>query len=132
MVTTEQQLRKSYPDQVENWGTWVFVLDRGRIVMTQENPTGCAWGYGPSTINGHKVEWTYTDSKGTPSSFPHNQPGEHFVFGWSIYGDTVTLTAVPNEVSPGVLMYPWHRLSTRPDMTRLSKHCSPPAQATAR
>ena len=30
----------------------------------------------------------------------HNYPGEFFVFGWSLYRDVLTLTAVPGETSP--------------------------------
>jgi hypothetical protein len=29
-----------------------------------------------------------------------NKPGERFVFGWSKFRDTLTLTAVPGENSP--------------------------------
>lgn len=44
MVTTEQNLRKSHPAvPPENWGTFVYVFDRDRFALTQENATACGW-----------------------------------------------------------------------------------------
>ena len=40
----------------ENWGHWVFVFDRGRFAITQENKPSCTWGSGssPSTATGRR------------------------------------------------------------------------------
>ena len=129
MVTTEAQLRAADPNTAYNWGRWIFVFDRGHFAITQENPTGCAWGYGTYNVTGHQIEWTYTDGRGTPAPFPHNAPGERFTFDWSIYRDAVTLTAVPGKSSPAELIYPWRRLSTKPSISYLSKGCRPPTDA---
>ncbi len=48
----------------ENWGHWVFVFDRGRFAITQENETSCTWGYGTYAINGSRMAWSFEDGGG--------------------------------------------------------------------
>ena len=44
----------------ENWGHWIFVFDRGRFAITQENRTSCTWGYGTFSVDGDKTTWRFT------------------------------------------------------------------------
>jgi hypothetical protein len=131
MVTTEQDIRRSDPSVTpENWGTWIFVFDRGHFAFTQENLTACTWGYGTYAVTGAHVAWRLAGGGGVAPTGAVNKPGEHFVFTWSIYRDTLTLTAVTGEISPdNFLLQPWHRLDTKPSASSLNKRCPPPAQA---
>ena len=59
-----------------------------------------------------------------------NKPGEFFVFGWSLYRDVLTLTAVPGEISPGnFMLQPWRRTGDAPSATVFPTRCPPPADA---
>ena len=59
-----------------------------------------------------------------------DRPGEFFVFGFSAYRDTLTLTAVKGEISPlNFRAKPWRRLATTPTRRFFSKRCSPPSAA---
>ena len=78
----------------ENWGHWVFVFDRGRFAITQENKTSCTWGYGTYAVNGARMAWTFQDGGGIAPNDATNRPGEYFVFDFSAYRDTLTLTPV--------------------------------------
>ena len=113
----------------ENFGHWVYVVDRGRFAFSQENGPACTWGYGTWTVHGNKVEWLFTDGGGEAPNGAQNRPGERFVFGWSKFRDTLTLTAVPGEISPSNFnAQPWHRTG-KPDVRRLSTRCPPPSEA---
>jgi TRAP-type transport system periplasmic protein len=113
----------------ENWGKWVFVFDRGHFAITQENRDACTWGYGTFIVKGHQVEWTFTDGGGIAPNAP-NKPGEFFVFGWSLYRETLILTPVQGEISPeNFRVKPWQRISTRPSSRYFSKRCPPPGNA---
>jgi hypothetical protein len=131
MITTKAQARVSDPNvPPENWGTWTFVFDRGHFAITQQNAQACTWGYGTYTVSKRQTTWDFADGGGVAPSGALNKPGEHFVFGWSTYRDTVTLTAVPSAVSPdNFYLQPWHRLNKKPSASYLSKTCGPPAQA---
>ncbi len=78
----------------ENWGHWVFVFDRGRFAITQENKTSCTWGYGTYAVNGARTSWTFLDGGGIAPNGATNRPGEYFVFDFSAYRDTLTLSPV--------------------------------------
>ena len=94
----------------ENYGHWVYVVDRGRFAFSQENGPACTWGYGTWKVHGATVEWLFTDGGGEAPNGAENKPGERFVFGWSKFRDTLTLTAVPGEISPlNFNAEPWHR-----------------------
>jgi len=113
----------------ENYGHWVYVVDRGRFAFSQENGPACTWGYGTWTVHGNKVEWLFTDGGGEAPNGAANKPGERFVFGWSKFRDTLTLSAVPGEISPlNFNAEPWHRIG-KPDASRLSTRCPPPSEA---
>ena len=55
-------------------------------------------GRTPSMVT--DVEWSVLDGGGISPNNAANKPGERFVFEWSRYRDTLTLTAVPGEISP--------------------------------
>jgi TRAP-type C4-dicarboxylate transport system substrate-binding protein len=133
MVTTEQESRKADPNvPPENWGNWIFVFGRGRFAITQENAAACTWGYGTYVVTGRRVEWRFIDGGGIAPTDSQNKPGEHFLFGWSRYHDTMTLTPVAGAISPqNFIAKPWHRLSATPTDSYLSKRCPPPAEATS-
>jgi TRAP-type C4-dicarboxylate transport system substrate-binding protein len=117
----------------ENWGHWVFVFDRGRFAITQENKTSCTWGYGTYAVNGTRMSWTFEDGGGIAPNNAMNKPGEYFVFDFSLYRDTLELSAVPGQISPlNFRAEPWRRLSTTPTTEQFSKRCPPPAFALNR
>jgi TRAP-type C4-dicarboxylate transport system substrate-binding protein len=120
MTTTR---RDAPPDYLaENWGRWIFVLDRGRFADTQENATACTWGYGTYVLKGATMQWTFKHGGGKAPNGAYNKPGELFVFGWSRYRDTLTLTPVKGQ-----------RLASRtPSRAHFSRHCPPPAAALNR
>ena len=111
----------------ENYGEWVFVVDRGRFAFTQENGPACTWGYGTWTTEGPEVEWRFTDGGGIAPTSAANKPGELFDYGWSLYRDTLTLTRVDGAVSPGnFLAQPWHRVSQSAQPHRFFSRCGLP------
>jgi hypothetical protein len=113
----------------ENFGHWVYVVDRGRFAFSQENGPACTWGYGTWKVHGATVEWLFTDGGGEAPNGAENKPGERFVFGWSKFRDTLTLTGVPGEISPENFdVEPWHRVG-KPDPRRLGTRCPPPSEA---
>jgi TRAP-type C4-dicarboxylate transport system substrate-binding protein len=117
----------------ENWGHWVFVLDRGRFAITQENETSCTWGYGTYAVNGTRMSWTFLDGGGIAPNYATNRPGEYFVFDFSAYRDTLSLTPVEGEISPlNFRAEPWRRLSRSPSRDDFSTRCSPPLGALER
>jgi TRAP-type C4-dicarboxylate transport system substrate-binding protein len=113
-----------------NFGAYTYVFDRGRFAFTQQSDAICTWQYGTYVVDGDRVEWTFLDGGATPDGNGHNNPGEFFVFGWSLYRDTLTLTAVPGETSPApTLVKPWHRLDATPSASFLNPDCPPPPEA---
>ena len=116
--------------QDENWGHWVFVFDRGRFAITQENKTSCTWGYGTYAVNGNRMSWTFQDGGGIAPNNAMNRPGEYFAFDFSAYRDTLVLTPVSGEISPvNFRAEPWRLLSSTPSSEHLSTRCPPPAAA---
>ena len=114
----------------ENWGHWIFVLDRGRFAFTQENKPSCTWGYGKIAVRGNRMSWTFADGGGIAPSGAENRPGEFFVYDFSLYRDTLTITPVEGRVSPlNFRAKPWRRLSETPTRRYFSKRCPPPAAA---
>jgi len=114
----------------ENWGDWIYVFDRGKFAITQENSEACTWGYGTFSVAGSQMTWTFTDGGGIAPNSAQNKPGEHFVFGLSAYRDTLTVTPVEGAISPSNFREkPWRRLSSTPSRTFFSKRCPPPAEA---
>jgi TRAP-type C4-dicarboxylate transport system substrate-binding protein len=113
----------------ENYGTWTYVFDRARFAYTQENKDACTWGYGTYAVKGNQVEWRFTDGGGTGPNSAFNRPGEFFVFGWSLYRETLTLTAPGPE---NFRAKPWQRISSTPSSRSFSKRCPPPDNALPR
>ena len=77
-----------------NYGTFTYVIDRGRFAVTQENAQVCTWAYGTLTVRGDRFEELVTHGGGIPAGVPVNVPGELFTFGWSRYRDVLTLSPV--------------------------------------
>jgi hypothetical protein len=125
--------KASAPDFLdENWGHWIFVFDRGRFAITQENHNACTWGYGTFSVDDGKTTWRFTDGGGKAPNGANNKPGEEMAFAVSLFRDTATLKPVQGAVSPpNFIAEPWRKLG-RPSRGRLSTHCLPPAAALAR
>ena len=45
-------------------GDWIYVFDRGRFAITQENSEACTWGYGTFSVAASQMTWTFTDGGG--------------------------------------------------------------------
>jgi TRAP-type C4-dicarboxylate transport system substrate-binding protein len=121
----------AFPEYIpENWGHWVFVFDRGRFAITQENKPSCTWGYGKFTVRGNRTSWTFTDGGGIAPTGAYNRPGEFFVYDLSTYRDTLELAPVEGQISPRNFRdRPWRRLSDKPTRRYFSKRCPPPGAA---
>jgi TRAP-type transport system periplasmic protein len=117
----------------ENYGRWTYVFHRGRFAFTQEDQQACTWGYGTFAVKGKQVEWKFTDGGGAGPNNAYNRPGEVFVFGWSLYRETLSLTSVPGAIAPeNFRAKPWQRISTAPSARFFSKRCPPPDNALLR
>jgi TRAP-type C4-dicarboxylate transport system substrate-binding protein len=128
MDTDRSAARPEYLE--ENWGRWIYVFDRGRFAITQENPDACTWGYGTFDVDGNRMTWTFTDGGGIAPNEAMNKPGEFFVFDFSAYRDTLKVTPVKGEISPRNFRdKPWRRLSDTPSRRHFSSRCPPPATA---
>ena len=112
----------------ENYGTFTFVIDRGRFAVTQENAQACTWSYGTFTVRGDRFEQLATDSGGIAPDNANTKPGELFTFRWNRYRGVLTLSPVQGAVSP-VPPKPWVKISTTPSARFLSKRGPPPAGA---
>jgi TRAP-type C4-dicarboxylate transport system substrate-binding protein len=130
MDTDRSAARPDYLE--ENWGRWIYVFDRGRFAVTQENPDAeaCTWQYGTFEVDGNRMSWTFTDGGGIAPNEAHNKPGEFLVFDFSAYRDTLTVTPVKGEISPlNFRAKPWRRISDTPSRRYFSKRCPPPSAA---
>jgi TRAP-type C4-dicarboxylate transport system substrate-binding protein len=128
MDTVEKDAPPDYLD--ENWGHWVFVLDRGRFAITQENRTSCTWGYGTYAVKGSRMAWIFLDGGGIAPNNATNRPGEYFVFDFSTFRDTLTLEPVEGETSPvNFRAHPWRLVSDDPSTDHFSTRCPPPPDA---
>lgn len=118
-------------DLPENLGHFVYVFDRGRFAFTQEDARACTWQYGKLAVRGHLMTWRFIDGGATKSpNHAYNKPGEFFEFKWSRYRDTLTLSPAPGAISPTTqTAEPWHRVTTRPSSSYLSRDCPPPKAA---
>ena len=87
-------------------------------------------GHGTYFVDGNRVEWSVLDGGGIAPNNAANKPGEFFVFGWSRYRDTLTLTAVPGEISPtNFMVKPWRLTDEQPSAAVFGARCPPPAEA---
>ena len=136
VTTTPKDLRAvgTPPGDIipENYGTWTYVFDRGRFAYTEENKDACIWGYGTFAVKGNQVEWTFADGGGTGPNKAFNRRGEFFVFGWSLYRQTLTLTPVPGASPQNFWAKPWQRINATPSARSFSKRCPPPDNALPR
>jgi TRAP-type transport system periplasmic protein len=116
----------------EAYGTYTYVFDRARFAYTQENKDACTWGYGTYAVKGTQVEWRFTDGGGSGPNNAFSRAGEFFVFGWSLYRETLTLTPVPGASPQNFWAKPWQRISPTPSARSFSKRCPPPDNALPR
>jgi TRAP-type transport system periplasmic protein len=129
MKTTAKDHAAGEPDSSpSNYGLWTYVFDRGRFAITQEDQKACTWGYGTLKVSGNHFAWTFKDGGGISPDHATNLPGEFFVFAWSRFHDTLTVSPVRGQVSPeNFLAKPWRRVSATPSPRYLAKRCPPPA-----
>jgi hypothetical protein len=71
---------------------------------------------------------SFIDVGGIAPNDASNKPGEHFVYEWSRYRDTLTLSAVPGEISPPQVK-PWRLTDEIPSASVFAPRCPPPAAA---
>jgi TRAP-type transport system periplasmic protein len=130
-MTTKYGDEPSDPNPVpENYGDWIFVFDRGRFADTQSYLNACTWGYGTLTVKGNQMAWTFINGGGIEPTNSANKPGESFLFGWSLYRDTLAVTPVSGATSPlNFRGKPWRRISAIPSWSYFNKRCLPPANA---
>lgn len=118
---------------LENYGRWVYVIDRGRFAFTQQNGAACTWGYGTWDTGKTTAHMLFIGGGGDAPSGAVNRPGESFFFGWSLFQDTLTLTDVPGQFLPSNFrLRPWHRVSSEALAERLDSHCPPPSESLPR
>ncbi len=131
MDSSEADALRRHPNNTpDNWGHWVFVFSRGRFAFTQENARACTWSYGTYTVTGGHLHWLYTDSGDSAPRHGNSAGGEELSFAWTRYRDTMTLSADAGDASPdNFYLRPWHRISSTPSGSSLSKRCLPPAEA---
>ena len=67
--------RRTPEKSPENWGHWIYVFDRGRFAITQENEEACTWGYGKFAVDGSRMSWTFTDGGGIAPKRGYEQAG---------------------------------------------------------
>jgi TRAP-type transport system periplasmic protein len=128
MDTDRSAARPDYLE--ENWGRWIYVFDRGNFAITQENRDACTWQYGTFDVDGNRMSWTFTDGGGIAPNEAQDKPGEFFVFDFSAYRDTLTVTPVEGEISPlNFRAEPWRHISDTPTRRYFSKRCPPPPPA---
>jgi len=117
---------------LENYGEWVWVFDRGRFVVAQENGEACTWAYGHYALDGDRLDLTFSDGGGYAPHDAFNRPGEHFVYRWSRYRDTLTLETVEGQISPeGWTLKPWRATDESLTVSVFPDRCPPPAEALA-
>ena len=136
-TTTADDLRRAgAPEEeviAENYGTWIFVFDRGRFADTQENGPSCTWGYGTYTVKGAQMEWAFIDGGGSAPNGAYNRLGEFFRYRWSRYRDLLTLSRVAGAISPANFRAaPFRLINSTPSRASFSKRCPPPAAALVR
>jgi TRAP-type C4-dicarboxylate transport system substrate-binding protein len=112
----------------ENWGRWVLVIDRGRMVWTQNNPDACTWSYGTVELKGDRMTWNFQDGGGIAPTNANNKPGEQFVWQPKLYRDTLSLHAIePAGLKPSTVR--WSKVSDQPTKDVFYERCEPPAAA---
>lgn len=111
---------------VINHGDLVLVIDGDRFAFTLENDYVCTWQYGTLALDGDLLEMSFLAGSGPVS----NKAGEHFVFEWSLYRDSLTFGPPPRGLSPtNFRVEPWRRTTTTPTIGALSARCPPPGDA---
>jgi TRAP-type C4-dicarboxylate transport system substrate-binding protein len=116
-------------DSPENWGHHVLVFSKGRWAFTQESPGACTWAYGTYAVHGHRMTWDVTDGGGRGPHHSFNTPGEHFVYSWSRFKDTLRVAPVRGDISPSnFIALPWRHIGGDPLRAPFAKDCLPPPE----
>jgi TRAP-type C4-dicarboxylate transport system substrate-binding protein len=129
-TTTAEDLRAAGdPNPIpENYGDWVNVFANGRFVTAQQSAEACGWGYGTFAVEGDRVAMTMIGGGGIAPNNALNKPGEHFVYRWSRYRDTLTLTPVGQ--APDIpALEPWRLTDEAPSAGVFPSRCRPSAEA---
>ncbi len=114
--------------EVENYGEFRIVFDRGRFAFTQHESPACTWGYGTFSVTGDKLQLSFVEAGGKSPNDALNQPGELFDYAWSSYKGAMKWSPVPDSVSPPAWTYkPWLRQGSAPASKFLGTECPPPA-----
>ncbi|HVF79099.1 MAG TPA: TRAP transporter substrate-binding protein DctP, partial [Solirubrobacteraceae bacterium] len=115
--TTASDLRAIDSEDVvpENYGSWTWVLDRGRFTYTQRNGQARENASGSYTVAGAIFTLTIQRASGVYPTGAAAKPGEQFAYRWSRYRDQLTLGPVKGKISPDVhRVKPWRRISDAP------------------
>lgn len=116
-------------DVQENFGNNVVIVSRGRFAASGRNGTTCGYAYGRFEVKGRRFTMFYSDGFSNNGQGA-NQPDELFTYGWSLFHETLTLSAVPGALSPEPSRAkPWLRVSTKPLFDKLDTECRPPKSA---
>ena len=119
--------------EVENYGEFRIVFDRGRFAFTQHESPACTWGYGTFSVTGDKLQLSFVDAGGKSPNDALNQPGELFDYAWNTYKGAMKWSPVPGAVSPAAwVSKPWLRQGSAPASKFLGTECPPPAAAFQR
>jgi len=84
----------------ENYGSWRFTFDRGRLRYTQSGKGHTRWTEATYSVKADTLTFTVTDFGGEAPTASQEKTGEVFTFAWSLYRDRLTLKAVKGKISP--------------------------------
>ena len=116
-VTKSDLLNAGVPPRhydVENYGEFRIVFDRGRFAYTQQESPACTWAYGTFSVTDDKLQMSFIDGGGKSPNDALNKPGELFDYEWSTYKGAMKWSPVPDSVSPPGWTYkPWLRQGAR-------------------
>ena len=119
LETTREQLASVVPTEgdivPENYGSWRFVLRRGKLRYTQSNGDAERWTTADYTVQGNTLTFTVTGYGGEAPTNSAEKTGEEFSFSWSLYRDRLTLKPVEGKISPEpFLARAWTRVGDAP------------------
>ena len=114
----------------ENWGHWVFVFDRGRYAITQENKPSCTWGYGKFTVHGSRTRWASRTAAESLRAERATSPARSWSSTSAPIGTRSKLDAGGGADLPEQLPRQAVAAAVRhADAAYFSKRCPPPADA---
>lgn len=122
MTVTPAEVRHAgSPDlpSPENYGTYYWVLNRGRWEETQHSDKADTWAHGHYTIKGDLLTLSADAGGGVAPSGAQAKPGDSSTLRWSLYRDQLSIRPKTSAISPSdyPLSYtvkPWTRLGDAP------------------